>query len=167
MSDMRDSGDTHLLFRLAGENYAAPVTEVEEVLEWQPVTTVPRCPAYLLGIINVRGTLIPVLDLRRRFGIEAGTVDGTGESRILVIGMGFGEARIQMGLVVDAVEGVVDIDSEAVEPPPAVGGHGGAEAVRGVVRHGERILLVVDPDAILPRDTLDADYDALIGGAST
>jgi purine-binding chemotaxis protein CheW len=167
MSDLRDNGDTHLLFRLAGEHYAAPVTAVEEVLEWQTVTPVPRCPAYLLGVINVRGTLIPVLDLRRRFDIDNEAVDGGAERRILVIRMGYGEARIQMGLVVDGVEGVVDIDRETLEPPPALGGSRGAEAVRGVVRHGERILLVVDPDAVLPKETLDADYDALVGAAST
>lgn len=157
MSD--SNGGTHLVFGLAGEHYAAPVADVEEVLEWQPVTVVPRCPAYLLGIINVRGSLIPVVDLRRRFGIAAAAAGD--ERHILVVRIEYAGERAQMGLVVDAVEGVINLDEEAVEPPPTVGGAIEGSAIRGLARSGDRILLVVEPGLLVPKEQLDADFDVL------
>ena len=167
------SGGTHLVFGLAGEHYAAPVGDVEEVLEWQPVTVVPRCPAYLLGIINVRGSLIPVADLRLRFGMDSDdgrdAVGAAGddeppadnERHILVVLIAYAGERIQMGLVVDTVEGVIDLDEAALEPPPAIGRSGDGSAIQGVAHFGERILLVVEPSALVPKEQLDADFDAL------
>jgi purine-binding chemotaxis protein CheW len=161
---VESSGGTHLVFGLAGEHYAAPVGDVEEVLEWQPVTVVPRCPDYLLGIINVRGSLIPIVDLRRRFGMEAGDdPDGDPASarHILVVLIEYAGERLQMGLVVDTVEGVIDLDEAALEPPPAIGRSMDASAIQGLARFGERILLVVEPGALVPKEQLDADFDAL------
>lgn len=167
------SGGTHLVFRLTGEHYAAPVGDVEEVLEWQPVTVVPRCPDYLLGIINVRGTLIPVVDLRLRFamdGDEGRAAEGAGEDaepagdnerHILVVLITYAGERIEMGLVVDSVEGVIDLDEATLEPPPAIGRGMGSSAVEGLARVGERILLIVDPGRLVPKEQLDADFDAL------
>jgi purine-binding chemotaxis protein CheW len=161
-------GSTHLVFRLAGEHYATPVGEVEEVLEWQEVTVVPRCPDYLLGIINVRGNLIPVLELRRRFGIaeDAGASSADAERHILVVRMAHGEHRVQMGFVVDAVDGVVDIPRDDLEPPPAIGNRFEDSAVEAVARHRERLLLVVNPDAVLSKEQLDADYQRLDAGSA-
>ncbi|NBF39205.1 MAG: hypothetical protein GVY14_02210 [Spirochaetes bacterium] len=171
---VESSGGTHLVFGLAGEHYAAPVGDVEEVLEWQPVTVVPRCPDYLLGIINVRGSLIPVIELRRRFGMEAGNDSAGDESgnddsagdpasarHILVVLIEYTGERLQMGLVVDTVEGVIDLDEAALEPPPAIGRSMDASAIQGLARFGERILLVVEPGALVPKEQLDADFDAL------
>ncbi|MFO7781004.1 MAG: chemotaxis protein CheW [Spirochaetia bacterium] len=156
---VESSGGTHLVFGLAGEHYAAPVGDVEEVLEWQPVTVVPRCPDYLLGIINVRGSLIPVVDLRRRFGMEAGAAASA--RHILVVLIEYAGERLQMGLVVDTVEGVIDLDEAALEPPPAIGRSIDGSAIQGLARFGERILLVVEPGALVPKEQLDADFDAL------
>jgi purine-binding chemotaxis protein CheW len=168
------AGDaTYLVFRLGEEHYAAPVTDVEEVLEPQSITVVPRCPAYLLGIINVRGSLIPVMDLRKRFGVGAvgGAPEASGaanaEARaaagghIVVFRMQHGEERIQMGVVVDGVEGVVDLDEGSLEPPPRVGAELDGSVIQGMARHGERILLVVEADALLSKEQLDADFDRL------
>ena len=162
-------GSTHLVFHMGGEHYAAAVTEVEEVLEWQKITVVPRTPRYLIGIINIRGTLIPVMDLRKRFGIEdEEPSEASGQSaeddedrHILVVRILHGEERIQLGIVVDSVEGVVDLDSSTLEPPPRVGRSIDESVISGVARHGDRILLVVEPERLLPKDQLDADYDAL------
>lgn len=162
-------GSTHLVFRMAGEHYAAAVTEVEEVLEWQKITVVPRTPRYLIGVINVRGTLIPVMDLRKRFGIEREEASEASEQasdddedrHILVVRILHGEERIQLGIVVDTVEGVVDLDSSALEPPPRVGRSIDGSVISGVARHEDRILLVVEPEGVLPKEQLDADYDAL------
>lgn len=161
---VESSGGTHLVFGLAGEHYAAPVADVEEVLEWQTVTVVPRCPDYLLGIINVRGSLIPVVELRRRFGMEAGDVsagDDASARHILVVLIEYAGERLQMGLVVDTVQGVIDLDEAAFEPPPAIGRSMDGSAIQGLARFGERILLVVEPGALVPKEQLDADFDAL------
>lgn len=159
------AGATHLVFGLGTEHYAAPVGAVEEVLEWQTVTVVPRCPAYLRGIINVRGTLVPVLDLRHRFGMAApertagAGVDAGGH--ILVMRTRYGEQEIRLGVMVDAVQGVVDIDAASLDPPPRIGGSIDGAAVEGVARQGDRLLLVIDPDGLLPKEQLEADFDAL------
>ena len=176
---VESGGGTHLVFGLAGEHYAAPVGDVEEVLEWQPVTVVPRCPDYLLGIINVRGSLIPIVDLKRRFGMEAGdasagaasgdgepgddaaAADASSARHILVVLVEYAGERLQMGLVVDTVEGVIDLDEAALEPPPAIGRSLDGSAIQGVAHFGERILLVVEPGALVPKEQLDADFDAL------
>ncbi|MFO8065296.1 MAG: chemotaxis protein CheW [Spirochaetia bacterium] len=159
------SGATYLVFHMAEERYAAAVTEIEEVLEWQKITVVPRTPSYLLGIINVRGTLIPVMDLRKRFGLAESFRQEEGqdeESRhILVVRILHGKAQIQLGIVVDTVEGVVDLDPSALEPPPRVGQSIDGSVISGVARHGDRILLVVEPEGLLPKEQLDADFDAL------
>lgn len=166
-----NGGTTHLIFRMGQESYASPVERVEEVLEPQKVTVVPRCPPYLLGVINVRGTLIPVVDLKIRFGVEAGEADeadaeteGADERHILVMRTIYGEEEVQLGLRVDGVEGVVDLDTDAFEPPPSIGGNLAGSAVNGMAHYGDRILLVVDPDALLPKDQLDADFDRLEQG---
>ncbi|MFP4484350.1 MAG: chemotaxis protein CheW [Spirochaetaceae bacterium] len=149
----------YLTFSVADERYGVPVTRVEEVLEYQPITVVPRCPSFLLGVINVRGRLIPVMDLRRRLGLEDAEI--TVETRIVVMTMQFGEEDLSVGAVTDRVEGVIDIEDECIEPPPRIGASGEDVGLSGTARTEDAIFLLLDVNRLVTPEYLDAEFDAL------
>jgi purine-binding chemotaxis protein CheW len=149
----------YLTFSVSDERYGVPVTQIEEVLEYQPVTPVPRCPAFLLGVINVRGRLVPVMDLRRRLGLEDTEV--TVETRIVVMTIQFGEDELSIGAVTDRVDGVMDIEDEYIGPPPRVGTAGEDVGLSGTARTEETIFLLLDVNRLLTPEYLSSQFDAL------
>ncbi len=153
-----DRSGTWLVFQLAEESYVVPVTRVDEVLEYTTPTCIPRSPVYLRGILNVRGRLIPVLDLRRRFGLAV--ADITHDSRIVVINLDWEGDTVPLGVLVDAVSGVVDLPPEALSDPPTLGrnGDGDGGVLTGTARWNEEILLVLDPDSILTAEMVHRDF---------
>ena len=126
-----------LSFRLGGEEYAVPVADVREVLKIIQLTTVPNTPEYILGIMSLRGTMLPIIDLRRRFGLPAGVQDE--KSRIVVVN----SADEEVGLLVDRVTGVFSILPDEIKPAPE-NIEKGAEFLRGIVRQGERLYILLD-----------------------
>ncbi len=157
------TGQTYLLFRLAEESYAVEVGRVEEVLEYEPPTFVPRSPACLLGIVNVRGRLVPILDLRRRFGLPEH--EHSGESRFIVMNLKWEGDDVSLGVLADAVEGVADLPGEALAPPPKVGRAVESEFLKSVARHKDRILLLMDVDRLLTPEYLHQRFAELTVGA--
>lgn len=126
-------------FELEKEEYGVDVLAVREIIRLPSVTKMPNTPPYVEGIINLRGTVVPIISLRRRFGLSDAEADR--RSRILVM-----EANgTQTGFVVDAVAEVIRISASEIQPPPAVT-HGNAaqECITGVVNHAERLLIVLD-----------------------
>ncbi|MDP9152483.1 MAG: chemotaxis protein CheW [Myxococcota bacterium] len=107
----------HLAFRLAGEMYAVQIAHVAEILRLPPITDVPRAPRNVLGVLSVRGKLVTVIDLRRRFRLPESPHDG--RTRILLADVGTGE---QIGLLVDDVQQVWRLANEEIEPPSVLGG---------------------------------------------
>lgn len=154
--------EKYLTFSIAGERYGIPVTKVEEVLEHQPITTVPRCPVFLLGIVNVRGRLIPVMDMRLRLGLEEAEV--TVETRIVVMTLRYGEEELSVGALTDQVHGVVDIEAEEIEAPPRFAGGQENIGLSGTARMEEGIFLLLDVDRLLTPEYLNAEFDALQAG---
>ena len=138
-----------VLFRLAGEHYGIDVGCVREIITWQEVTRVPRTPPFVEGIINLRGHIIPVLDLRRRFGLAAAERDRA--TRIVVVEIG----TAVVGLVVDAVSEVLRLPGEAIEPPAEILAVD-ATFIEGIARSGDRLILVLQPDRILAPVELEA-----------
>lgn len=133
-------------FRLGDEDYAIEITTVKEIILVEGITKVPQMPACIEGIINLRGNVIPVLDLRKRFGIASGAADE--HTRIIVTRM---EGRI-VGMIVDAVSRVMKIPKASIQPPPeTIASIAGAYLV-GVVKLGERMQLLVDIDKVLRLD---------------
>jgi purine-binding chemotaxis protein CheW len=130
-------------FRLGQEEFGLDVFSVHEILRHQEVTPVPRAPEFVEGVIDVRGTLVPVLDLRRRFELSQVPVDGG--TRIVLVQFG-GE---WLGLVVDAVTEVLRVPETAVSAPPAYIKGLAAEFVRGIVRQEGRLVVLIDIDRIL------------------
>lgn len=143
---------TFLMFRLADESYVVPVTRVDEVLEYVQPTVVPRAPAFLMGIINVRGRLIPVLNLRERFGMPHG--DRTVQNRIVILDLKWEGESVPLGVLTDAVEGVIDLAPDALSDPPGLGTDRESAFLKGTARFDDRILMVLDVDEVLRTDFL-------------
>lgn len=127
---------------LGGERYGLDIGAVYEIIRLQPITAVPQAPAFVEGVINLRGRIIPVVDLAARFGLECAE-RGT-QSRIVVAAA----ADTRVGLVVDGVSEVLMVDESAIEPTPPVATGVDAAYVRGIARLDERLVILLDLDAL-------------------
>jgi len=142
----------HLVtFRLLGEEFALPITDVREIIRMVEVTPVPQAPTLVEGVINLRGQIIPVVDMRKRFGIEPKETDH--ESCMIVIEM----RGILVGIIVDDIPNIGRIPSDSVSPPPAmVAGAIGAEYIKGISHHEDRMIILIDMRKVFSQDELGA-----------
>ena len=133
-------------FRLDGETCGINVMQVREVLRYTEIAPVPGAPAYVLGIINLRGNVVTVIDTRHRFGLE--TTDITDNTRIVII-----EAESHVvGILVDAVAEVVYLRQSEIETAPNVGNEESAKFIQGVCNKGDQLLILVELDKMLTGD---------------
>lgn len=132
-----------VVLELAGEAYGVEIGKVQEIIRMQPITRVPNGPAFIEGVTNLRGRVIPVLDLRKRFGLAA--TEATRRSRIVVGELG----QHTVGLVVDGVSEVLRVPTDAVEPPSTLVTTADSAFLRGVAKLGERLILLLDLSRIL------------------
>lgn len=140
------AGDDLLQFvicLIGSEEFAVDVLSVQEINRIVEVTRVPKTPSYVEGVINLRGRIIPVLDLRKLFGLSG--AQQTTQTRIVVVSV---QSRL-VGLIVDSVEEVLRVPRSAIEPPPSVGTMAGAEFTQGVGRIDDRLLILVDLNRLL------------------
>ncbi|MFZ2619293.1 MAG: chemotaxis protein CheW [Alphaproteobacteria bacterium] len=130
----------HLVtFLLLGEEFGLPILDVREIIRITAITPVPQAPSFVEGVINLRGQIIPVVDLRKRFGIPAKEADE--ETRIVVVEL----KNTVIGLVVDSVSEVLRLPADTVAPPPAiVAGSIGAEYIKGIGHHDEKMIILID-----------------------
>jgi purine-binding chemotaxis protein CheW len=138
-------------FRCADISFGVPIHRVREIVTVPQITPVPECPAFVRGIINLRGRILPVLDLAQRLGLEAGPRDGSG--RILIVEQ---DAQHLLGMLVDQASEVLRIPDDGLAPPPELAAHGAGGAVTSVARLEERLVLLLDLDRILTQETLPA-----------
>ena len=131
-----------VVFELGDERYGLDIATVYEIIRHQPITAVPQAPAFVEGVINLRGRIIPVVDLRDRFGMTAG--DLTKASRIVVCEA----AGTRVGLVVDGVSEVLMVPADAIEPTPDVAAGHEAGYLRGIAKLGERLIILLDLDGL-------------------
>ena len=134
----------YLTFTLAGEQYGIGILTVKEIMGMMPVTTVPQAPDFVKGVINLRGKVIPVIDLRRRFGMPA--VDTTERTCIIVVDMRAEARQLQMGIVVDSVSEVLNISESDIENTPSFGANLDTAFILGMAKMegGVKILLDID-----------------------
>jgi purine-binding chemotaxis protein CheW len=135
----------YLTFRLAAEEYGLELLKVREIIGLMQITQVPRTPDFIRGVINLRGKVIPVLELRIKFGMEA--VRDTEETCIIVVDVtAQDDSSMLMGLLVDSVSEVLDIREEEIQDPPAFGGGVDVDFILGIgkVKGGVKILLDID-----------------------
>ncbi len=136
-------GGKFLTFFLGKEEYAIEILKVQEIIGLMSITPVPNMPAYIRGVLNLRGKIIPVMDLRSRFGLPP--VEDTTETCIVVVQ----EGQYRMGTVVDKVSEVADIDGANIEDVPSFGNAIGSEYLSGIGKHEETVKLLLDVSRVL------------------
>lgn len=137
-------------FRLGNEEFSLDILRVQEIIRHMDLTRVPRTPDFVEGVINLRGRVIPVLDLRKRFGLPA--EERTNETRIIVVDVD----NRTVGLKVDAVSEVLRLPSDTVEPPPSIVAGAESEYIKGVGKLDNRLIILLDVSKILSRSERDA-----------
>jgi purine-binding chemotaxis protein CheW len=137
----------YLTFILAGEEYGVDILRVQEIKGWDSVTPIPNAPVYIKGVINIRGTIVPVIDLRLRFGLESLEYGPT--TVMIVLKVYAGDKSRIMGIVVDAVSDVYDITSEQIRPAPDFGDVINMEYLRGLATVNDQMVIILDIDHML------------------
>jgi purine-binding chemotaxis protein CheW len=136
-----------LTFVLATEEYAIDILRVQEIKGWSKTTAIPNTPDYICGVINLRGTIVPIVDLRLRFGLEH--LEYGQMTVVVVVKVVSGSRERIMGIVVDAVSDVYDIAEQDIKPPPEFGTVINIEFVKGLVGVGDKMVIVLDIDRLL------------------
>ena len=137
----------YLTFYLAGEEYAIGILQVKEILEYDTLTKVPQTPASIRGVINLRGSVVPVVDLAAKFGLPPSPV--TKRTCIVIVEVDLDGQRTVMGVLADAVSQVMDLAPTDVEPPPAFGTAVRVDYLQGMWKVGKKFVLILDVDRVL------------------
>jgi purine-binding chemotaxis protein CheW len=142
----------YLSFRVADEDYAVPILQVQEIIGLTKTTVIPNTPPHVLGVVNLRGNVVPVLDLSQKFGM------GPTQRSRTTVNIVVNVAQRTLGLVVDAVSDVVDLAAGSVQPPPAFDCTVDVSFLEGVAHADDRMLLILDLDRMI-------DFEAETGAA--
>jgi len=142
-----DKSGKYLTFMLGDEEYGLEILRVREIIGLMSITVVPRTPPYVRGVINLRGKIIPVVDLRVKFGME--TVEVTEETCIIVVDMILNEEQIEMGILVDKVSEVLDIMGEDIEDAPAFGTGFNADFILGMAKVKGSVKILLNIGSVL------------------
>lgn len=145
-------GGKFLSFFLGNEEYAIEILKVQEIIGLMAITPVPKMPKYIRGVLNLRGKIVPVMNLRLRFGLEA--VDDTDETCIIVVQDG----KYLMGVLVDKVSEVADIESKAIEEVPSFGIEANSDYLAGMAKIKDSVKMIVDVHKVV-FDVADAVKD--------
>lgn len=137
----------YLTFALGREEYGLAILKVQEIIQMQGVTRIPRIPDYVRGVINLRGKVIPVIELRKKFGLEATT--DTEKTCIIVVQVNGGANLVTMGLIIDEVKEVLDISADNIEDTPNFGLSINTEFIKGIGKIGDRVKMLLDIDCVL------------------
>jgi purine-binding chemotaxis protein CheW len=132
-----------VVFELADEFYGINIAVVESIIKMQEITQLPQTPAYIKGVTNLRGTVLPVIDLRIRFGL--GTQKDTKQTRVIIVTMG----AVKVGLMVDGVSEVLRISDESIEPLPPMVNSVNSDFLKGIVRLEDRLIILLEVEKVL------------------
>jgi purine-binding chemotaxis protein CheW len=141
------SPQQYLTFSLGGEVFALGILNVKEIIEFGNITEIPMMPAFIRGVINLRGAVVPVIDLSARFGGPASTVSR--RTCIVIVELGEGEERQDLGVIVDAVNEVLEIPRSEIEPPPTFGAKIRADFIQGMGKVEGRFVIILNVDRVL------------------
>ncbi len=150
LSATTDRAGKYLTFGLAKEDYGLEILKVREIIGMMDITPVPLTPEYFRGVINLRGKVIPVVDLRMKFGMES--IEQTPNTCIIVVDV----SGVEMGVVVDRVSEVLDIVSEDIEDAPSFGADVDTEYIRGIGKTGGRVTILLDIDGVISSEEIEA-----------
>jgi purine-binding chemotaxis protein CheW len=139
-----------LTFTLGKETYGVDILRVQEIRGWSPVTRIPQSPAHVLGVLNLRGSIVPIIDMRMRFSLEK--AEYTAVTVIIVLSVETGGSRRDIGMVVDGVSDVADIATSSIKPPPDLGGQMSTEFIRGLAAVSDNMVMLLDVDRLIGGD---------------
>jgi purine-binding chemotaxis protein CheW len=146
IDDEITSMNSYLSFKLGDEFFAVHVSKVLNILEMLPITKVPKSHESIIGVINLRGSVLAVVDIRMKF--ELANSEYSKDTCILVLQVVVNEEQIEAGAVVDSVHAVLEVDETQILPPPSVGVKFKSEFITGIIKHDERFIMVVDIDKL-------------------
>lgn len=136
----------YLTFKLGEENYAVDVANIREILDCTTITKVPRAPEFMRGVINLRGSVVPVVDMRLKFGMSRS--ENPVNSCIIVVEMLLDDEIILVGALADSVQEVLELEPERIEPAPKIGAALNAEFIRGMGKNNEQFIMILDMDKV-------------------
>jgi purine-binding chemotaxis protein CheW len=151
----------YLTFALGAEIYGIEILQVQEIIGIMHITKIPRTPDYVRGVINLRGRVIPVIELRRKFRME--TVDDTDRTCIIVVQIAGNDGRLTMGILVDEVSEVIDIAASQIELPPAMGDTVDTAFILAMGKVGERVVILLDVNKVLTSEEISMMDKAAAG----
>jgi purine-binding chemotaxis protein CheW len=144
--------DQYLTFTLAEETFAIEIVKVREVIDYVHLTRVPRMPIFLRGVINLRGSVVPVIDLRLILSMPA--VEKTVDTCIIIAEVNMDGEPLHLGMLADSVQEVIDIDPSQIDPPPKLGSMLNTEFIRGMGKRGEGFFIILNIDQVLSSDEM-------------
>jgi len=152
-----DDVEQYLTFMVGGKTYGLEILDIKEIIEYGEVTDVPMTPAFILGVINLRGAVVPVIDLGERF---SGTpVEVTKRTSIIILEIKNDDLKIEIGITVDFVNEVLDVHPSEIEPAPKLGGQIQTNFISGMAKLNDKLLILLDIGNILSIDEL-----SMVGG---
>ena len=142
-----------LTFTLGAETYGVDILRVQEIRGWSPVTRIPQSPSHVLGVLNLRGSIVPIIDLRMRFNLAQ--AEYTAVTVIIVLSVESSSGRRDIGVVVDGVSDVIDVEHAGIKPAPDLGGQINTEFIRGLAPVSEHMVMLLDIDRLIGGDVAD------------
>ncbi|BAP56473.1 chemotaxis protein CheW [Thioploca ingrica] len=152
-ADIANMTNKYLTFVLATEEYAVDILRVQEIKGWNKITTIPNTPHYICGVINLRGTIVPIIDLRMRFNLDRLEYGPMTVVVVVKVISSKGKERT-MGIVVDAVSDVYDVSDNDIKPPPDFGSSISTEFIKGLTTVDNKMVIVLDIDRLLNSNEL-------------
>jgi len=151
---MESLAGKYLTFQLEQEEYGIPILAVVEIIKMMEITPVPRTPTYVRGVVNLRGKVIPVIELREKFGMPG--AEDTDETCIVVVTLNTGDAKIQMGIIIDRVSEVLDIKTSQLEPSPSFGTACDTEFILAMAKAADSVKMLIDINRVLSEEDVNA-----------
>ncbi len=148
----QDEPVQYLTFTLDGEHFATEISQVREVLEFSRVTKVPRTPDYMRGVINLRGSVVPVVDLRLQFAMQES--EPTVDTCIVIVEVRIDDRPTVLGALTDSVQEVIELGRDQLEPAPRLGTRINTEFIRAMGKHDDRFVIILDMNRVFSADQL-------------
>ena len=158
VTDPSAATDQYLTFMLGDEEFGVDILRVQEIKGWEQATAIPNTPDYIRGVMNLRGTVVPIVDLRRRFDLPS--ADYTATTVVIVLKVEGEHSTRTMGFVVDAVSEVYNVAADGLQPAPDFGSRVNTAFIRGLAVIEEKMIILLDFDRLIGLDTVFSSVDA-------
>ena len=152
MSENAEASNSYLTFKLGDEEFGAHVSQVLNILEMTKITQVPKTPEYMKGVINLRGSVLPVIDSRLKFGLPER--EYTSNTCIVVMDLDMNGDTVNIGAIVDEVLSVIEIEDHQIEPPPSIGNQYKSEFIYGMAKVEENFVMLLDMQKVLSSEEI-------------